>query len=133
MAPVVPDPKKIKAFKTAAAFETWLRANHARETEIWLRIYKKGSGKPSISVGEALGETLQVFAAGLAAGLVMAAIAVRATATVVGDLLFGVTATDTATVAGAALVMLLVASAACLLPARRAVSIDPLAAIRDQS
>ena len=33
----------------------------------------------------------------------------------------------------AALVMLLVASAACLLPARRAVSIDPLAAIRDQS
>ena len=79
------------------------------------------------------GETLQVFAAGLAAGLVLAAIAVRATATVVGDLLFGVTATDTATVAGAALVMLLVASAACLLPARRAVSIDPLAAIRDQS
>ena len=79
------------------------------------------------------GETLQVFAAGLAAGLVLAAIAVRVTATLVGDLLFGVTATDTATVAGAALVMLLVAAAACLLPARRAVSIDPLAAIRDQS
>ena len=84
-------------------------------------------------IREALSETLQVFAAGLAAGLVLAAIAVRVPATLVGDLLFGVTATDTATVAGAALVMLLVAAAACLLPARRAVSIDPLTAIRDQS
>jgi ABC-type antimicrobial peptide transport system permease subunit len=91
-----------------------------------------GAGRWTV-VREALGETLQVFAAGLAAGLVLAAIAVRLTATVVGDLLFGVTATDTATAAGAALVMLLVATAACLLPARRAVSIDPLAAIRDQS
>ena len=102
-----------------------------RTTELGIRM-ALGAGRWTV-VREALGETLQVFAAGLAAGLVMAAIAVRATATVVGDLLFGVTATDTATVAGAALVMLLVASAACLLPARRAVSIDPLAAIRDQS
>ncbi len=54
MAPVVPDPKKIKAFKTAAAFETWLRANHARESEIWLRVYKKGSGMPSVTIAEAL-------------------------------------------------------------------------------
>jgi uncharacterized protein YdeI (YjbR/CyaY-like superfamily) len=54
MAPVVPDPKKIKVFKSAAAFEAWLRANHARESEIWLRIYKKGSGKPSVAIGEAL-------------------------------------------------------------------------------
>ena len=82
-----------------------------------------GAGRWTV-VREVLGETLQVFAAGLAAGLVLAAIAVRLTATVVGDSLFGVTATDTATVAGAALVMLLVATMACLLPARRAVSID---------
>jgi uncharacterized protein YdeI (YjbR/CyaY-like superfamily) len=54
MPPVVPPPQKIKAFKTAAAFETWLRANHARETEVWLRVYKKGSGKPSVTIGEAL-------------------------------------------------------------------------------
>lgn len=54
MAPVVPDPKKIKAFKSEAAFEAWLRANHARETEIWLRLYKKGSGKPTVTNKEAL-------------------------------------------------------------------------------
>jgi len=54
MPPVIPLPRTIKAFKTAAAFETWLRANHARESEIWLRVYKKGSGKPSISIAEAL-------------------------------------------------------------------------------
>ena len=102
-----------------------------RTTELGIRM-ALGAGRWAV-VREALGETLQVFAAGLAAGLVLAAIAVRVTATLVGDLLFGVTATDTATVAGAALVMLLVAVAACLLPARRAVSIDPLAAIRDQS
>jgi uncharacterized protein YdeI (YjbR/CyaY-like superfamily) len=54
MAPIVPDPKKIKSFRTAAAFETWLKANHARETEIWLRVFKKGSGKPTITTAEAL-------------------------------------------------------------------------------
>lgn len=54
MAPVIPDPKKIKAFKTAQAFDAWLRAQHARETEIWLRIYKKGSGTPSVTSADAL-------------------------------------------------------------------------------
>jgi uncharacterized protein YdeI (YjbR/CyaY-like superfamily) len=54
MAPVIPDPKKIKAFKSEAAFDAWMRAHHARETEIWLRIYKKGSGKPTVSNTQAL-------------------------------------------------------------------------------
>jgi uncharacterized protein YdeI (YjbR/CyaY-like superfamily) len=54
MAPVVPDPKKIRAFKSEAAFDAWLRANHARESEIWLRIYKKGSGKPTVTNAQAL-------------------------------------------------------------------------------
>jgi uncharacterized protein YdeI (YjbR/CyaY-like superfamily) len=54
MAPVIPDPKKIKAFRTEAAFEAWLRTHHARETEIWLRIYKKGSGKPTVTSAQAL-------------------------------------------------------------------------------
>src|SRR5215207_10616721 len=54
MAPVVPDPKKIKAFKSEEAFETWMRANHGRETEIWLRIYKKGSAKATVTNGQAL-------------------------------------------------------------------------------
>ena len=54
MAPVIPDPKKIKAFRTEARFEAWMRANHSRETEIWLRIYKKSSGKPTVTNTEAL-------------------------------------------------------------------------------
>jgi uncharacterized protein YdeI (YjbR/CyaY-like superfamily) len=54
MAPVVPDPKNIKTFRSEAAFEAWLRANHARETEIWLRIYKKGTGKPTVTIAQAL-------------------------------------------------------------------------------
>ncbi|MQA30765.1 MAG: hypothetical protein GEU82_13170 [Luteitalea sp.] len=54
MAPVVPNPKKIRAFRSEAVFEDWLRANHARETEIWLRIYKKGGGKPTVTSAQAL-------------------------------------------------------------------------------
>ena len=54
MAPVIPDPKKIKAFKTESAFEAWLRAHQARETEIWLRIYKKASGRRTVSSAQAL-------------------------------------------------------------------------------
>ena len=54
MAPVIPDPKKVKAFTTEQAFEAWMRVHHDRETEIWVRIYKKGSGKPTVSNLEAL-------------------------------------------------------------------------------
>ena len=51
---MTPDPDKIKTFRTEAAFESWLRRNHARETEVWLRIYKKDSGIPSITPAQAL-------------------------------------------------------------------------------
>jgi len=58
MAAVVPDKKKIKSFRTEAAFETWLAANHARETELWLRMYKKGSGVPSVTHAQAIDAAL---------------------------------------------------------------------------
>ena len=54
MAPVVPDPKKIKAFRTAEAFERWLAANHASQSELWLKIHKKDSGLPTVTYAEAL-------------------------------------------------------------------------------
>jgi uncharacterized protein YdeI (YjbR/CyaY-like superfamily) len=54
MAPIIPDPKKIKSFRTEAAFETWLAANHARETEVWLKVHKKDSGKPTVTCPQAL-------------------------------------------------------------------------------
>jgi uncharacterized protein YdeI (YjbR/CyaY-like superfamily) len=54
MAPIVPDPNKIKSFRTEAAFEAWLARNQARETEIWLKIHKKSSGLPTVTWGQAL-------------------------------------------------------------------------------
>jgi uncharacterized protein YdeI (YjbR/CyaY-like superfamily) len=54
MAAIIPESEQIKTFRTGAAFESWMRKNHARESEVWLRIYKKGSGVPSITIAEAL-------------------------------------------------------------------------------
>jgi len=54
MAPVVPDPRRIKSFRTWQAFETWLGANHERESEIWIRVYKKASGRKTVTPAEAL-------------------------------------------------------------------------------
>jgi len=54
MAPVKPAPKKIRAFRDADAFETWLRANHDHESEIWIKIHKKASGLPTVTHAEAL-------------------------------------------------------------------------------
>jgi uncharacterized protein YdeI (YjbR/CyaY-like superfamily) len=54
MPPVIPDPKKIKSFRSAAEFEQWLSKHHARETELWLRIYKKDSGQATVTYAEAL-------------------------------------------------------------------------------
>jgi uncharacterized protein YdeI (YjbR/CyaY-like superfamily) len=54
MPPVVPDPRKIKSFKTAAAFEKWMAAHHDRESEIWLKIHKKSSGLPTVDYAQAL-------------------------------------------------------------------------------
>ena len=54
MAAVKPNVKKIKAFRDAEAFEAWLRANHDRETEIWIKIHKKDSGLPTVTHAQAL-------------------------------------------------------------------------------
>ncbi len=54
MAPVVPDPRRIKSFASEVAFETWLAAHHATETEVWVKIHKKGSGRPTVTHAQAL-------------------------------------------------------------------------------
>jgi uncharacterized protein YdeI (YjbR/CyaY-like superfamily) len=54
MTPMNPDPAKIREFRTPGAFESWMRRNHDRESEIWLKIHKKNSGLRTISNAEAL-------------------------------------------------------------------------------
>ena len=45
-------------FKTPDEFRKWLAKNHAKATELSVRLYKKGSGKPSISWPESVEEAL---------------------------------------------------------------------------
>jgi uncharacterized protein YdeI (YjbR/CyaY-like superfamily) len=54
MASVTPNPRKIKAFRSATAFEAWLAANHDRETELWLKIHKKATGRTTVTYAQAL-------------------------------------------------------------------------------
>jgi uncharacterized protein YdeI (YjbR/CyaY-like superfamily) len=54
MPPVVVDPKLIKAFRDEAAFETWLSKHHASRSELWVRMYKKATGVPSINWQQAV-------------------------------------------------------------------------------
>lgn len=54
MAPLVPDPKRIRSFRDAKALEAWYAAHHDREPELWARIFKKGSGVATVTTAEAL-------------------------------------------------------------------------------
>jgi predicted permease len=63
---------------------------------------------------------------GIAIGLTISALITRA----MSKLLYGVSPTDPATYAAAALLWLFVAAAACYLPARRASKIDPMTVLR---
>jgi uncharacterized protein YdeI (YjbR/CyaY-like superfamily) len=54
VAAIQPNPRKIRSFRTEAALEAWLATNHARESELWLKIHKKGSGLPSVTHAQAL-------------------------------------------------------------------------------
>ena len=65
-----------------------------------------------------------------AAGILGGVVASLALSRWVSRLLFGVSATDAVTLVQAAVVLLGVAFAACYLPARRAVQVDPMVALR---
>lgn len=53
-----PDPKKIRSFKDSAAFEAWLKKYHDKEDELFIRMYKKSTGIPSITWSEAVDVSL---------------------------------------------------------------------------
>jgi len=63
---------------------------------------------------------------GLAIGLAGALVVTR----VLTTLLFGVEPTDALTFLAVSMVLVAVAAAACLIPARRAASVDPMVALR---
>jgi uncharacterized protein YdeI (YjbR/CyaY-like superfamily) len=45
-------------FRSPSEFRKWLAANHRQSGGIWLRIFKKDSGVPSVTYAEALDEAL---------------------------------------------------------------------------
>jgi uncharacterized protein YdeI (YjbR/CyaY-like superfamily) len=53
-----PDQEKMMVFATPKALGRWLAANHARESELWVKIFKKGSGVPSVTWEQLVIETL---------------------------------------------------------------------------
>jgi ABC-type antimicrobial peptide transport system permease subunit len=72
-----------------------------------------------------LREGLRVTAVGIALGVAVAALATRA----IANILFGVAPLDAIAFSLAPIVLIVVASAACLLPAWRAAAVDPAAAL----
>src|SRR5262249_28597717 len=46
------------AFKSSLEFRSWLEQNHAGSDGIWLRFFKKTSGRPSVTHAEALDQAL---------------------------------------------------------------------------
>ena len=39
----------LRSFETSGLLDEWLRANHASERELWVRVFKKGSGTPTVT------------------------------------------------------------------------------------
>lgn len=54
MAPVIVDPKKVRAFKDAESFYKWLAKHHDKDVEVWIKIHKVDSGLKSITPKEAI-------------------------------------------------------------------------------
>lgn len=52
------DGAEIVAFETPHAWELWLEAHHKDTQAVWVRFYKKASGKRTITYDEALDEAL---------------------------------------------------------------------------
>jgi ABC-type antimicrobial peptide transport system permease subunit len=97
-----------------------------RRREVGLRL-ALGALRASI-VRQFLRQGLVVSLLGCVAGLGLALAFTR----VLAGMLFGVTATDPATLSAVIALMLIVAAAASLLPALRAARVDPMQVLRDE-
>ncbi len=94
----------------------------ARELGIRIALGASSGGVQSL----VLSRGLALVGAGLAAGLVGALVLTR----FMQSLLYGVTPTDPVTFAGVSALLMLTATAASVIPARRATRIDPIIALR---
>jgi uncharacterized protein YdeI (YjbR/CyaY-like superfamily) len=54
MPEIMINPLKVRAFKDAGSFYTWLGKNHDKEVEVWIKIHKVDSGLKSITPKEAI-------------------------------------------------------------------------------
>ena len=75
-----------------------------------------------------LKQGLRPVIAGLIVGLLVAVMGGR----ILSSQLYGISANDPPTMAGVAALLLAVALCACWFPARRAIAIDPMRALREQ-
>jgi uncharacterized protein YdeI (YjbR/CyaY-like superfamily) len=55
---VTDDDPEVRFFPTPADFRAWLRSNHDTVDELWVGLYKKGTGRPSITWPESVAEAL---------------------------------------------------------------------------
>ena len=53
-----PDQAKIATFTSPSELHAWLKANHATESELWIKIFKKHTKLPSVTWNEVVIETL---------------------------------------------------------------------------
>ena len=51
---MIPNPKRIRSFARPKALEKWMRSNHGKAPELWLKVHKKDSGLRSVTAAEAL-------------------------------------------------------------------------------
>lgn len=58
MAPVVVRLEALKEFPDFRSFYDWLAKNHDSAEEVWIRIFKKGTGKPTITPVQAIDAVL---------------------------------------------------------------------------
>lgn len=97
-------------------------AQRTREVGIRMAL----GAQPGDVVRMVMGQGLRVIAAGVGVGIIGAVAAAR----LLSGLLFGISALNPATYLLAAVTMGLIGVVACYIPARRAVSVDPLRALR---